>query len=67
MTTALCRRELRTVAIVAVALALIIIALTTGLLTIDHFDGVYGVSIGSNNYYCSIEDKLPVFACEHAA
>jgi hypothetical protein len=67
MTTALCRRELRTVAIVAVAVALVIIALTTGLLTIDHFGGTYGVSIGTNNYYMSIENKLPIITWEHAS
>lgn len=50
--------------------AIMIIALTLGfvsrLITADHFAGTYGVSIGTNNNYCSVEDKLPVVTCEHA-
>ena len=52
-------------------IALFIIALTLGLvsraITIDHYVGTYGVSIGSNNNYCSIEDKLPIITCEHVS
>ena len=52
------------------AAAIMILALTIGfasrLITADHFDGTYGVSIGANNTYCTIEDKLPVVTCEHA-
>lgn len=53
------------VAVIA-AIGMAVAILTTHLVTFDHFGGVYGISIGTNNTYCSIEDKLPIVTCEHA-
>lgn len=43
----------------------LVLAMVSGLIKVDHYAGTYGVSIGTNTSYCSIEDKLPVFTCEH--
>lgn len=48
------------------ALAILAALLCSGFATLDHFAGTYGMSIGTNSSYCSIEDKLPVITCEHA-
>ena len=56
---------------IAVAALSVIGAMALGLashfITVDHYFGTYGVSIGTNNSYVSIEDKLPVITYEHAA
>jgi len=51
----------------AVWLAMLLIVLrTVGLATFDHYGGAYGVSVGSNSAYCSVEwGHFPT--CERAA
>lgn len=38
--------------------------LASNVVSVDHYAGTYGVSIGTDTRYCSIETKLPVFTCE---
>jgi hypothetical protein len=53
------------VAALAAILVLLGIGLVTGLVTVDHWYGTYGVSIGTDTHYCSFELGLwPT--CEHA-
>jgi hypothetical protein len=53
-------------AVIAVFIMALTLAFSARLITVDHYVGTYGVSIGTNNNYCSVEDKLPVVTCEHA-
>lgn len=49
--------------------AVISVGLLSGLITIDAQAGTYGVSIGTNNHYCSAEafgHDAPSFGCESA-
>ena len=38
--------------------------LAGNVVSVDHYAGTYGVSIGTDTRYCSIEARLPVFTCE---
>lgn len=52
------RNHVRTYILAALAAflaAALVTALGTGLVTIDHTHGTYGVSIGSDSRYCSLE------------
>lgn len=51
-------RELALAALALYALA-VILALASGLVHIDHTGGTYGVSVGSDTRYCSIELNVP--------
>jgi hypothetical protein len=54
-------------AILGVTAVVIIWMLLLHLIHLDHYFGVYGVSIGTNNWYMSIDDKLPIITWEHAS
>jgi hypothetical protein len=49
------------------AVALVATLLGSRLLVLDNFQGVHGFSIGTSSNYCSVENKLPVFTCEHVS
>lgn len=58
------RREV-TRAAIALSIMAFVLAMVSGLISIDHYAGTYGIGIGTSNNYCSIEDKLPIVTCEH--
>lgn len=59
------RREV-TRTVIALAILAFTLMMASGLIKADHYAGTYGVSIGTNSNYCSIESKLPVVTCEYA-
>ena len=52
---------------VAVVLAVFAVALLTGLARIDHFGGVYGVSVGTDSHYVSVEGRAPFVTYQSAS
>ena len=66
------KREVTRAAIVLTIEILIVAAiglLASHMFTIDHFDGVYGLSFGTNNKYCYVDlDQWHaiVWGCESA-
>jgi hypothetical protein len=61
--------RLRRLAALAATAAVVLAALlATGLARVDHYAGAYGVSVGTDSAYCSLEvTSWPPFSCEAAS
>lgn len=68
MTAALRNR----VTVITLAVIIVLMALATHLITVDHygsayFGTVYGISVGTDAHYCSVETAWPALTCESAS
>lgn len=64
MTAAVCDRVI--VFLLAAIVVLLALAPSTAV-SFDHYGGAYGVSVGTDTHYCSIETAWPPVTCESAS
>jgi hypothetical protein len=62
-----CVRRTVIITIAVFGVILVLLGLVSRVITVDHFHGAYGVSIGVNNDYMSIGNKFPFITMEHAS